>query len=94
MASSQEAVIQELLFRLASVYIERLTHTNSDAHSSLPHTRRPLKSADDLVSLSFHRPPCRRQLEARGSMSTGCPSVPFPQTRYLKNALREFLQIW
>ncbi|XP_062252058.1 Hermansky-Pudlak syndrome 3 protein isoform X1 [Platichthys flesus] len=57
MASSQEAVIQELLFRLASVYIERLTHTNSDAHSGLPRTRpprRPLKSADDLINSSSH----------------------------------------
>ncbi|KAF0041786.1 hypothetical protein F2P81_005318 [Scophthalmus maximus] len=53
MASSQEAVIQELLFRLASVYIDRLTHTHSpDAQSSLPRAsakRRSLKSADDLV---------------------------------------------
>uniref|UniRef100_A0A3P8TDV0 HPS3 biogenesis of lysosomal organelles complex 2 subunit 1 n=1 Tax=Amphiprion percula TaxID=161767 RepID=A0A3P8TDV0_AMPPE len=35
MASSQDAIIQELLFRVASVYIDRLT--NSDTHSSLPH---------------------------------------------------------
>lgn len=52
MASSQEAVIQELLFRLASVYIDQLTYTNSDTHSSVlhaPQRRRSLKSADDLV---------------------------------------------
>lgn len=52
MASSQEAVIQELLFRLASVYIDRLTNTTSDTHPNEPHApsrRRPLKSADDLV---------------------------------------------
>nr|XP_019960477.1 PREDICTED: Hermansky-Pudlak syndrome 3 protein isoform X1 [Paralichthys olivaceus] len=57
MASSQEAVIQELLFRLASVYIDRLTRTNSDTHSSLPHTRpkrRSLKSAEDLINSSSH----------------------------------------
>lgn len=50
MASSQEAVIHELLFRLASVYIDRLT--NSETHSNpllAPSRRRPLKSADDLV---------------------------------------------
>lgn len=45
MASSQEAVIQELLFRVASVYIDRLTSTNSDVASK----RRSLKSAEDLV---------------------------------------------
>lgn len=58
MASSQEAVIQELLFRLTSVYIDRLTNTNPQTHSSLAHTpsrRRPLKTADDLVqSLKFY----------------------------------------
>uniref|UniRef100_A0A8C9YNR8 HPS3 biogenesis of lysosomal organelles complex 2 subunit 1 n=1 Tax=Sander lucioperca TaxID=283035 RepID=A0A8C9YNR8_SANLU len=37
MASSQEAVIQELLFRLASVYIDRLTNTTSDTHPNEPH---------------------------------------------------------
>ncbi|CAN9500710.1 unnamed protein product [Ophioblennius macclurei] len=55
MASSQDAVIQELLFRLSSVYIDRLT--NSDAHSSLTHTaprRRSLKSADDLINSCSH----------------------------------------
>ncbi|XP_035502478.1 Hermansky-Pudlak syndrome 3 protein isoform X3 [Scophthalmus maximus] len=58
MASSQEAVIQELLFRLASVYIDRLTHTHSpDAQSSLPRAsakRRSLKSADDLINSCSH----------------------------------------
>lgn len=50
MASSQEAVIQELLFRVASVYIDRLTNTTSDTHPNPPHTSsRSLKSADDLV---------------------------------------------
>ncbi|XP_029939542.1 BLOC-2 complex member HPS3 isoform X2 [Salarias fasciatus] len=55
MASSQDAVIQELLFRLSSVYIDRLT--NSDTHSSLTQTtprRRSLKSADDLISSCSH----------------------------------------
>lgn len=48
MASSQEAVIQELLFRLASVYIDRLTNANPDTlHASL--RRKHLKSAEDLV---------------------------------------------
>ena len=42
MASSQEAVIQELLFRLASVYIERLARRH-------PHAGQPLKTAEDLV---------------------------------------------
>ncbi|XP_071342477.1 BLOC-2 complex member HPS3 isoform X2 [Trachinotus anak] len=57
MASSQEAVIQELLFRLASVYIDRLTCTTSDTHSSFTHTsprRRSLKSADDLINSCPH----------------------------------------
>lgn len=57
MASSQEAVIQELLFRVASVYIDRLTNTASDAHTNEPHTpsrRRPLKSADDLINSCSH----------------------------------------
>ncbi|XP_023129676.2 Hermansky-Pudlak syndrome 3 protein isoform X2 [Amphiprion ocellaris] len=55
MASSQDAIIQELLFRVASVYIDRLT--NSDTHSSLPHAapkRKSLKSADDLISSCSH----------------------------------------
>uniref|UniRef100_A0A665TJ91 HPS3 biogenesis of lysosomal organelles complex 2 subunit 1 n=1 Tax=Echeneis naucrates TaxID=173247 RepID=A0A665TJ91_ECHNA len=57
MASSQEAVIHELLFRLASIYIDRLTSMTSmtsDTHSSFDHTspkRRSLKSADDLSLL-------------------------------------------
>ncbi|XP_042370032.1 Hermansky-Pudlak syndrome 3 protein isoform X3 [Plectropomus leopardus] len=57
MASSQEAVIQELLFRLASVYIDRLTNTNSDTHPSeshIPSRRRSLKSADDLINSCSH----------------------------------------
>ncbi|KAF1385369.1 hypothetical protein PFLUV_G00107040 [Perca fluviatilis] len=57
MASSQEAVIQELLFRLVSVYIDRLTNTTSDAHPNEPHApsrRRPLKSADDLMNSCSH----------------------------------------
>ncbi|XP_029286189.1 LOW QUALITY PROTEIN: BLOC-2 complex member HPS3 [Cottoperca gobio] len=55
MASSQEAVIQELLFRLASVYIDRLT--NSDTQHNELHTpsgRRSLKSADDLINSCSH----------------------------------------
>lgn len=50
MASSQEAIIQELLFRLASVYIDRLT--NSEASTSSLQSasrRRPLRNAEDLV---------------------------------------------
>lgn len=50
MASSQEAVIQDLLFRLVSVYIHRLT--NADAQpSSLQTTsrHRQLRNAEDLV---------------------------------------------
>ncbi|XP_070765076.1 BLOC-2 complex member HPS3-like [Enoplosus armatus] len=57
MASSQEAVIQELLFRLASVYIDRLTNANWDTHPNPPHTpsrRRSLKSADDLINSCSH----------------------------------------
>lgn len=45
MASSQEAIIQELLFRVASVYIDRLTNANTGEASK----RRSLKSAEDLV---------------------------------------------
>ncbi|XP_031725579.1 BLOC-2 complex member HPS3 isoform X2 [Anarrhichthys ocellatus] len=57
MASSQETIIQELLFRVASVYIDRLTNTTSDTHTKEPHTpsrRRPLKSADDLINSCSH----------------------------------------
>ncbi|CAJ1061047.1 Hermansky-Pudlak syndrome 3 protein isoform X3 [Xyrichtys novacula] len=57
MASSQEAVIQELLFRLASVYIDRLTNTQSDSHPDQSYTllkRRSLKSADDLINSCSH----------------------------------------
>ncbi|KAJ0032807.1 hypothetical protein NQD34_002888 [Periophthalmus magnuspinnatus] len=55
MASSQEPVIQELLFRVASVYIDRLTRTNPDprlSHSDLG--KRSLKSADDLIGSCSH----------------------------------------
>ncbi|XP_069009112.1 BLOC-2 complex member HPS3 isoform X1 [Embiotoca jacksoni] len=55
MASSQDAVIQELLFRLASVYIDRLT--NSDTHHELQHAapkRKSLKTADDLINSCSH----------------------------------------
>ncbi|XP_068446092.1 BLOC-2 complex member HPS3 [Clinocottus analis] len=57
MASSKETIIQELLFRVASVYIDRLTHTTSDTHTNKPHTpsrRRPLKSAEDLINSCSH----------------------------------------
>ncbi|KAM6938493.1 BLOC-2 complex member HPS3 isoform 3-T4 [Lycodopsis pacificus] len=57
MASSQETIIQELLFRVASVYIDRLTNTTSDTHTNEPRTpsrRRPLKSADDLINSCSH----------------------------------------
>lgn len=57
MASSQEAVIQELLFRLASVYIDRLTNTKLATHPNEPHTpsrRRSRKSADDLINSCSH----------------------------------------
>lgn len=41
-ASSQEAVIQELLFHLTAVYIGRISHRQQPS-------ARPLKTADDLV---------------------------------------------
>ncbi|XP_017294897.1 Hermansky-Pudlak syndrome 3 protein isoform X2 [Kryptolebias marmoratus] len=50
MASSQDAVIQEVLFRLASVYIDRLTNTTSDAASK----HKSLKSAEDLINSCSH----------------------------------------
>ncbi|KAF7202799.1 BLOC-2 complex member HPS3 isoform X2 [Nothobranchius furzeri] len=50
MASSQDAVIQELLFRLASVYIDRLTNTISNTTSK----QKSLKSAEDLISSCSH----------------------------------------
>ncbi|XP_068613585.1 BLOC-2 complex member HPS3-like [Brachionichthys hirsutus] len=53
MASSQEDVVQELLFRVASVYIDRLT----DARPDPPRGRGPLKSADDLVAERFDLAP-------------------------------------
>lgn len=50
MASSQEAVIQELLFRLTSVYIDRLTNASLQTSGKPPpQRRRPLKTAEDLV---------------------------------------------
>ncbi|XP_068614246.1 BLOC-2 complex member HPS3-like [Brachionichthys hirsutus] len=50
MASSQEDVVQELLFRVASVYIDRLT----DARPDPPRGRGPLKSADILINSCCH----------------------------------------
>uniref|UniRef100_A0A4W5PDF6 HPS3 biogenesis of lysosomal organelles complex 2 subunit 1 n=1 Tax=Hucho hucho TaxID=62062 RepID=A0A4W5PDF6_9TELE len=47
MASSQETVIQELLFRLTSVYIDRVTRRDS-------HGMKPLKTADDLINSCSH----------------------------------------
>uniref|UniRef100_A0A8C7G9K7 HPS3 biogenesis of lysosomal organelles complex 2 subunit 1 n=1 Tax=Oncorhynchus kisutch TaxID=8019 RepID=A0A8C7G9K7_ONCKI len=47
MASSQEAVIQELLFRLTSVYIDRVTRRDSQG-------MKPLKTADDLINSCSH----------------------------------------
>ncbi|XP_063357215.1 Hermansky-Pudlak syndrome 3 protein isoform X2 [Pelmatolapia mariae] len=52
MASSNDAVIQELLFRLASVYIDRLTNTKSEKHTAPK--RKSLKSADDLINSCSH----------------------------------------
>uniref|UniRef100_A0A673VKA7 HPS3 biogenesis of lysosomal organelles complex 2 subunit 1 n=1 Tax=Salmo trutta TaxID=8032 RepID=A0A673VKA7_SALTR len=46
-ASSQEAVIQELLFRLTSVYIDRVARRDS-------HGMKPLKTADDLINSCSH----------------------------------------
>lgn len=48
--SSQEAVIQELLFRLASVYVDCLTNWDVQP-GSVPSAsrRRPLRNAEDLV---------------------------------------------
>uniref|UniRef100_A0A8C7YCI4 HPS3 biogenesis of lysosomal organelles complex 2 subunit 1 n=1 Tax=Oryzias sinensis TaxID=183150 RepID=A0A8C7YCI4_9TELE len=51
MASSQDAVIQELLFRVASVYIDRLT--NSINGSGAPQYK-SLKGADDLITSCSH----------------------------------------
>ncbi|XP_055799767.1 Hermansky-Pudlak syndrome 3 protein isoform X2 [Salvelinus fontinalis] len=47
MASSQEAVIQELLFRLTTVYIDRVTRGDGRGF-------KPLKSADDLINWCSH----------------------------------------
>lgn len=60
MASSQEAVIQELLFRLTSVYIDRLTNTSLQTSAKIPQTpqrRRPLKTAEDLINSCSHYGP-------------------------------------
>ncbi|XP_024921146.1 BLOC-2 complex member HPS3 isoform X3 [Cynoglossus semilaevis] len=57
MASSQDAVIQELLFRLTSVYIDRLLCTNPDKRSIFPQSplrHKSLKSADDLINSCSH----------------------------------------
>ncbi|XP_029684056.1 BLOC-2 complex member HPS3 isoform X1 [Takifugu rubripes] len=55
MASSQEAVIQDLLFRLVSVYIDRLTNADTQP-SSLQTTsrRRQLRNAEDLMNSCSH----------------------------------------
>lgn len=42
-ASSHESIIQELLFRLTSVYIDRITHRDRSGVKAL-------KTAEDLVS--------------------------------------------
>ncbi|KAJ7986208.1 hypothetical protein DPEC_G00337580 [Dallia pectoralis] len=47
MASSQEAVIQELLFRLSSVYIDHVARRVSNGI-------KPLKSVDDLINSCSH----------------------------------------
>lgn len=58
MASSQEPLILELLFRVASIYIERLTHTNPDPRLALSSVgKRSLKSADDLIGSCSHYGP-------------------------------------
>lgn len=50
MASSQEAVIQDLLFRLVSVYIDRLTNADTQPSSLQTTSRRwQLRNAEDLV---------------------------------------------
>ncbi|XP_018617425.2 BLOC-2 complex member HPS3 [Scleropages formosus] len=46
-ASFNEAVVQELLFRLASVYIDRIARKD---HSGI----KPLKTADDLINSCCH----------------------------------------
>ncbi|KAK0134912.1 Hermansky-Pudlak syndrome 3 protein [Merluccius polli] len=48
-ASTQEAIIQELLFRLAVVYIDRLTQTSATAAPS-----KLLKSTEDLINSCSH----------------------------------------
>ncbi|KAM8883472.1 BLOC-2 complex member HPS3 isoform 2-T2 [Synchiropus picturatus] len=47
-ASSQDTIIQELLFRLASVYIDRLTHPETSR------THKSLRSVDDLINSCVH----------------------------------------
>uniref|UniRef100_A0AAV2KSA4 BLOC-2 complex member HPS3 C-terminal domain-containing protein n=1 Tax=Knipowitschia caucasica TaxID=637954 RepID=A0AAV2KSA4_KNICA len=54
MASSQEPLIQELLFRVASVYIDRLTHTDPDPRLAPGPGKRSLKTAEDLISSCSH----------------------------------------
>ncbi|XP_049321656.1 Hermansky-Pudlak syndrome 3 protein isoform X1 [Astyanax mexicanus] len=49
-ASSQEAIIHELLFRLTSVYIDRITRRDSSGI-------RALKTADDLINSCSHYGP-------------------------------------
>ncbi|KAG5851403.1 hypothetical protein ANANG_G00092980 [Anguilla anguilla] len=46
-ASSQDPVIQELLFRLTSVYIDRVARSNQEGI-------RPLKTAEDLINSCCH----------------------------------------
>ncbi|XP_063056938.1 Hermansky-Pudlak syndrome 3 protein isoform X2 [Engraulis encrasicolus] len=46
-ASSQDAIIQELLFRLTSVYVDRITRRQ-------PPSAKPLKTADDLINSCVH----------------------------------------
>ncbi|XP_077572733.1 BLOC-2 complex member HPS3 isoform X1 [Stigmatopora nigra] len=54
MASSQEPVIQELLFRLSSIYIDRLMRTSTDKPGSASLVHKSLKSADDLINSCSH----------------------------------------
>uniref|UniRef100_H3D451 HPS3 biogenesis of lysosomal organelles complex 2 subunit 1 n=1 Tax=Tetraodon nigroviridis TaxID=99883 RepID=H3D451_TETNG len=55
MASSQEAIIQELLFRLASVYVARLTNWDTQPGSLRSASRRrPLRNAEDLINSCSH----------------------------------------
>lgn len=68
MASSQEAVIQELLFRLASVYVDRLTNSDTPPGSVRSACRRrPLRNAEDLV-----KPPKTSPLSFSPQGEFGC----------------------